>query len=836
MNDFYTNVALRGDKILLRGYRDGQEIKETREFHPTLFVPSKTKTKYRTLDGSFVESINPGTVRDCRNFVEKYKSVTGFQILGNTDYTYQFIGDSYKGDIDYDYSLVKIATIDIETTCEGGFPDVNNPTEQIIAITISMNGEKHVLGLGEFSIPDLDCHQFDNEEDLIRSFVEIWEQLSPDIVTGWNIRFFDIPYMVSRINHLFGETFTKRLSPWKQIKSREVTKMGRTQTVHELVGIATYDYYELYNTFTYVNQESYKLDHIAYVELGEKKLSYDEYDTISDFYKNDFQKFMEYNVKDVDLVAALEDKMKLIELAITLAYAAKVNFMDVFGQVRTWDCIIYHYLMDHNIVIPAKTNSKKDAQYAGAYVKDPIVGMHDWVVSFDLNSLYPHLIMQYNISPETMIDGTKDHMITPDGVLRGSQNVKDALTNHKNQNHSVAANGTCYTKKYQGFLPALMEKLYKERKMYKKKMIDCQKRQQAGEKDLEKDIAKYNNFQMVRKIQLNSAYGAIGNEWFRYFNVDMAEAITLSGQLSIRWIADRLNEFLNKTIGTEDYDYIVASDTDSVYLRCGNLVDKVCGGKSKSEVVTFLNEAAEEIILPFIKKQYDELASIMNAYDNKMQMDRECIADKGVWTAKKRYMMHVHDSEGIRYTTPKMKIMGIETTRSSTPQVVRDSLKEAINIILTTDEEHVISFIENFRQKFNEFSPEEIAFPRGVNGMNKYRGTSDIYKKSTPIAVKGALIYNHYLKKFKLEKKYHGINEGDKIKFLYLKKPNPMGGQYGVDQVISFPTDIPKEFGLEGFFDYDLQFEKAFLDPLKNILNSIGWSYEKRSTLEDLFV
>tara|TARA_R110001592_G_scaffold346910_2_gene639793 strand:+ start:231 stop:2756 length:2526 start_codon:yes stop_codon:yes gene_type:complete len=841
MTDFYTNVSMRGNNILLRGYRDGERVKEKIEFNPTLFIPSNKKTSYRTLDGRFVEPIQPGSINDCRSFINKYKSVNGFEIYGNTDYTYQFIGNEYRGDVDYDFSLLNVAVIDIETTCEDGFPDVNNPLEKVIAITIKMNGIKYVLGLGEFEITeeDTNCFQFSDEEELLISFVELWETLDPDVVTGWNIRFFDIPYMINRMNSLFGDAFSKKLSPWKTLKTREITKMGRTQLVYEIVGVATLDYYELYQTFTYVNQESYKLDHICYVELGERKLSYEEYDSMSDFYKKDFQKFIEYNVVDVELVDKLENKMKLLELAVSLAYAAKVNLMDVFGQVRTWDCIIYHYLMDHNIIIPPKKSSKKDEQYAGAYVKEPITGMHDWVVSFDLNSLYPHLIMQYNISPETMIDQQKDYTITPNSILTGhgqQQRVKQSLKGHADNNYSVAANGTCYTKEHQGFLPALMEKLYKERKMYKKKMIECQKRQQAGEKNLENEIAKYNNFQLVRKIQLNSAYGAIGNEWFRYFDVDMAEAITLSGQLSIRWIADKLNEFLNKTVGTEDYDYVVASDTDSVYLRLGLLVDKVCGSRPKSEVVEFLNKASEEIILPFIKKQYDKLASMMNAYENKMIMDRECIADKAVWTAKKRYMMRVHDSEGVRYDPPKQKIMGIETTRSSTPQVVRDSLKEAIQLILTTDEETVIKFIEDFHNKFNSYEPEEIAFPRGVNGLSKYRDKNSVYRKSTPIAVKGALIYNHYLKKYNLEKKYPNINEGDKIKFLYLKKPNPLGGFAGQDHVVSFVNKIPDEFSLGEFIDYKTQFEKSFLEPLKNILNVIGWSHEKRTTLEGLFI
>jgi len=850
MNSFYTSVVLRGDKILLRGYEDGRKVKEKIDFSPTLFLPSKKQTSHKTLDGYFVESIKPGTISDCRSFINKYKNVTGFEVFGNMDYIYQFIGDTYKGEIDYDFSLLKIAVIDIETTCEDGFPSISNSIEEVIAITIQMGDKKYVLGLGEFKIVEenTEYFKFSNEEDLLYSFIELWERIEPDIVTGWNIRFFDIPYLVNRMTHLFGDSFARRLSPWKLLKSKEITKMGRTQTAYEIVGVSTLDYYELYQTFTYVNQESYALNHIAYVELGERKLSHDEYDTMSDFYKQNFQKFMEYNVRDVELVKKLEDKMKLLELAVSLAYAAKVNFIDVFGQVRMWDCIIYHYLMEHNIVIPPKTSGQKDTQYAGAYVKEPITGMHDWVVSFDLNSLYPHLIMQYNISPETkiVIPDEDRHGIGPESILKGSENLNEL----KNKGYSVAANGTCYTKKHKGFLPALMEKLYKERKMYKKKMIEAQKLQQdipkmnmptlgkhALNERCKKDIAKYNNFQLVRKIQLNSAYGAIGNEWFRYYDVDMAEAITLSGQLSIRWIADKLNEFLNKTIGTEDYDYVVASDTDSVYLRLGKLVEKVVNPfSSKKEIVGFLDKASEEIILPFVEKQYNKLAKLMNAYENKMVMGRECISDKGVWTAKKRYMMRVHDSEGVCYDEPKIKIMGIETARSSTPAVVRDSLKEAIQLILTTDESTIIKFIENFKDKFNKFDPEEIAFPRSVNGLGKYTNKDSIYTKSTPIAVKGALIYNHYIKKMNLEKKYPKINEGDKIKFLYLKKPNPLGGQAGTDHVISFVSKIPKEFDLKEFYDYEIQFQKSFLDPLKNILNIIGWSHEKKTTLEGLFV
>jgi DNA polymerase elongation subunit (family B) len=855
--NYYTNVSMRGKYILCRGINNnGKSFQEKIDFQPTMFVPSQNETKYRTLDGFFVEPIQPGSIQDTRDFIKKYKNIKKFSLYGNDDFIYQFIGNNYRGDINYDFSKIKVATIDIECESEHGFPKPNNAVEKINAITVDFNGWIYVFGLGEFNLAEssydgkLRQFKFNTEEELLDSFLSTWELESPDIITGWNVRFFDIPYIVNRIREVLGEQSIKRLSPWRIIKERSIVKMNRENQTYELVGIATLDYYELYQTFTYTNQESYRLDHIAFVELGEKKLSYDEYDSMSSFYKNDFQKFIEYNVKDVELVIKLEDKMKLLELAISLAYTAKVNFSDVFGQVRMWDCIIYQYLMEHNVVIPPKTSSKKDTQYAGAYVKEPIVGMHDWVVSFDLNSLYPHLIMQYNISPETKIDQPQDFMITPNSILTNTSGlVPDAIKVHTNKNYSVAANGTCYTKEHQGFLPALMEKLYKERKMYKGKMIECQKKRQEIMKSntvamgkglmcqkLDKEIAKYNNFQLVRKIQLNSAYGAIGNEWFRYYDTDLAEAITLSGQLSIQWIANKLNEFLNKTVGTEDYDYVVASDTDSVYLRLGNLVEKVCPNKTEKEVVEFLDKASKEIILPFIEKQYDELSDIMNVYENKMVMDRECIADKGVWTAKKRYMMRVHDSEGIRYETPKIKIMGIETTRSSTPRVVRDSLKEAINLILTADEDEVIEFIENFKEKFNTFDPEEIAFPRGVNGMNKYSDMNMIYRKSTPIAVKGSLIYNYNLNKLKLGKKYRKITDGDKIKFLHLIKPNPLGGVAGQDQIIAFPNSLPKEFGLKEFIDYNKQFEKSFLEPIKNILEKIGWNHEHVSTLKGFFV
>jgi len=858
MSDFYTNVALVGNTIFYRGVVNGERKNFKVDYQPTLFVKSNKKTKYRTLDGVPVEPFSPGGVRDCREFIEQYKGVDGFKIYGNTDYIYQFIGDYFNGEVDYDPSKVVIANLDIETTCEHGFPDVDNPIERLIAITIEVNGNTTVFGCGEFHLDyeNTVCHQCETEEELVQSFLTYWEKLQPDIITGWNTKFFDMPYLFSRIAALFTEKEAKRLSPFRKTRHSLVNTRHGEKTAVDIVGIANIDYLDLYRTFTYTNQESYKLDHIAFVELGERKVSYDEYDSIQDFYTNDFQKFMDYNYHDVHLVRKLEGKMKLLELALALAYSAKVNYADVFSQVRTWDQIIYHHLRSQDIVIPLKKGGSKDTQYAGAYVKEPILGYKEWIVSFDLNSLYPHLIMQYNISPETKVDipvvPGKPHCIGPENILNGPVNDKyagvakcyESIKQRKNKGYSVAANGVCFRRDKQGFLPALMEKMYQERKHYKKLMLQAEKEKQTlmksgalgadvrkhiEEKDYE--IAKYNNFQLVRKIQLNSAYGAIGNQWFRYYDVDMAEAITLSGQLSIRWIQEALNGFLNTTLKTEGKDYILASDTDSVYIHLGDLVSSVYAeSPPPNEVVDFLDRSCNEIIEPFIQREYERLAELMNAYTNKMIMGREVIADKGIWTAKKRYMLNVWDSEGVRYAKPKLKIMGIETTRSSTPMVVRTKLKEAISLVLSSDEQTIQKFIADFKQEFKSLPPEDVAFPRGCNGMVKYRDASSIYRKGTPIAVKGALLYNFHLKDKGLDRKYEVIKDGEKVKFLYLKVPNTIN-----DTVVSFTSRLPVELDLHEYVDYNKQFEVSFLEPLKTILVSREWSAEKTATLEGLF-
>ena len=828
---FYTNVQMVGDHFLVRGYENGQSFMTREKFYPTLFVPSKKKTKYKTLTGDYVESIQPGSVRDCREFIKKYDGVEGFKIYGNDRYIYQYISDNYPEDqIKFDISKINLVTIDIEVASENGFPDVESAAEEMLLITIQDYNTKNIItwGVGPFlnKQKNVEYRQFSSEHGMLNDFIHYWMNNTPEIVTGWNNQLYDMPYIARRLERILGEKLMKRLSPWGLVTEVEVYIMGRKQISYDIGGITQLDYLDLYKKFTYTNQESYRLDHIANVELGQKKLDHSEFDTFKDFYSKGWQKFVEYNIIDVELVDRLEDKMKLIELALTMAYDAKVNYSDVFYQVRMWDTIIYNYLKNRNIVIPPKERSDKDAKYAGAYVKEPIPGKYDWVVSFDLNSLYPHLIMQYNISPETLLE-ERHPSATVDKIL--NQDV----TFEMYKDYAVCANGAMYRKDVRGFLPELMDKMYDERVIFKKRML---KAKQEYEKTptiaLQKEIARCNNVQMAKKIALNSAYGAIGNQYFRYYKLANAEAITLSGQVSIRWIENCMNDYLNKLLSTESEDYVIASDTDSIYLNLGPLVDKFLANKSgdKTAVVELLDKICQEKLEPFIESSYKNLASYVNAYDQKMQMKRENIADRGIWTAKKRYILNVHNSEGVAYAEPKLKIMGIEAVKSSTPAPCRQMIKDGLKLMMNATEDDVIDFIDKCRDEFKTLKPEEIAFPRSVSDVVKYRSHSDIYVKGTPIHCRGALLFNHYIKQNKLTNKYSLINNGEKIKFLYLKKPNIIQ-----ENVISFIQDFPTELGLDKYIDYDLQFEKSFVEPLKAILDAIGWSVEKTVNLELFF-
>ena len=845
---FYTNVAydMRDNAFLVRGFNNGKRFSENVPCVPYLFVPAKPgqHTLLRTLNGKPVVKKEFENRRKMADYIDRYTGVIDFYGLGKRPFEliHTFINDHFPGRIEYDQSLLSVVYLDIETDSEGGFPNIETADKAITAITIFKNDKYVVLGLNSYkkendNVVYVKCK---DEAELLEKFLILWQsnQFTPDIVTGWNVEQFDIPYLINRIDRVLGEGRSDDMSPFGNITERQFETAFGTVVVKAPSGVAVLDYLVLYRKFSYTPQESYKLDHVAHYELGEKKLDYRAlgYETLDEFYKKDFQNFINYNIKDVELVYKMEDKLKLIEQVCALAYDGKVNLIEAMTTVRMWDIIIHNHLRDRNIVVPhhdpyseeGSNRPQKDSTIQGAYVKDPIVGLHKWVVSFDLNSLYPHLIMQYNISPDTYVE--RRNGVEIQNLIDGGLNELELQDYIVDKNVTFCGSGCMFDRDRQGFLPELMERMYDDRVVWKKRMIEAKKKyEQTPTVQLRNEIAQCHNMQLAKKIQLNSAYGALGNKYFRWFDRKYAESITLSGQLAIRWMEKHINAYLNDKLNTTDVDYVIACDTDSMYINLDKYVSKFYGDKTPDELIDILDKDCQEVFEPFIDETYDKLGFLVNAYQQKMKMKREAIADKGIWTGKKHYILNVYDNEGVRYKVPKLKMQGIEAIRSSTPAACRENIKKALEIIMSKDEDTTIEFIEKFRENFYTLPFDEVAFPRSVQNIDDWRLGSGV-KPSCPIHVRGSIIYNNAIMSNNLQAKYNLITKGDKIKFCYMLMPNP-----AKSNVIAAPGYLPPELNMSQYIDYEKQFEKSFLDPLKTILTAIGWKTEKHFTLEDFF-
>jgi DNA polymerase elongation subunit (family B) len=840
---YYTNVASIGNNILYRGIQNGRRVKLKIQYSPTLFLPSKKPTQFKSLEGEYLEPMKFENIREARDFVKRYEEVSNFKIYGQTRYEYAFIADENKGMVDWNMDDISVAICDIEVGSENGFPDPYQANEPITAICVTfLKGATTVFGCGDYVIQGNETYiKCSDETQLCKRFLAFWQENYPDVLSGWNTKFFDIPYLVNRFRKILGEEETKKLSPWNIIGERKAVVNNRELIAYDMVGVSSLDYIELYRWYAPggKSQESYKLDNIANVELGDSKLSYDEFDNLHALYRENFQKFIEYNIKDVDLIVRMEEKLKLIELGLTLAFDTKTNFEDIFAQTRMWDSMTYAYLLEKGIVVPPKVVQNKTSAFEGAYVKDPQVGQHKWVASFDLNSLYPHLMMQYNISPETLVQ-TEDYTDEMRNIIMKGVSVEKMLDKGVDlsnlQGATITPNGQFFRTDKKGFFPQMLEDMYIDRSKFKKLMLKAKQDYEnesdpIKRKEIKNLVSRYDNLQLAKKVSLNSAYGALGSQYFRFYDLRQALAVTTAGQLSIRWIEAKINSWMNKILNTTGKDYVIASDTDSIYLRMGELVDKFIKDQSdKQKVIALMDKICEEKLQPFIDESYDELANYVHAYAQKMVMKREGLSDKGIWTAKKRYILNVYNNEGVQYKEPQMKVMGLEMVKSSTPSAIRQKMKESIKIMLQGTEDDIHKFIADFKAEFNSLPPEEISFPRGLNGLKEYSDRVTMYKKGTPIHVKGAILYNHYLQQLGLTKQYPLIQNGEKLKFTYLKQPNPFK-----DMVISYPVRLPKEFGIHEFIDYDMQFNKAFLEPIKVILDCMGWTTEKSSSLEDFF-
>lgn len=839
MSNFYTNVRVIGNNICYRGVENGQKIKFKHEYSPTIFVPSKKESKFRSLSGGFLDEIQPGSIKETREFIKRYEDVDNFEILGDIGFDVQYLSDKFPVNIKWNINDICIQIIDIETSTENyGFPNKLTAPEEILLISLVDLATKNIVTFTtrEYTGTNknkADIRVFKDEYTMLLAFLDYWNQIGVDVISGWHIDGFDIPYIINRISNILGDEQVKRLSPWNMISSRKVKdNFGKEDVIYDIAGISSLDFKELYQKFTYTKQESYSLDYISFVELGVGKLDHSEFATFKDFYTNDWNKFVDYNIIDDIRVFELEQKMKLIELCLTMAYLAKINYEDVFSQIRMWDAIIYNHLKSQNIAIPKKASGSKSEQFEGAYVKEPVPGLYNWIVSFDATSLYPSIIQAWNISPETFV-GVNDS-ISVEGLLH--KHCEPSIK------YSTAANGAMYTKDKKGLLSELIDIYMEKRKSAKKSMISAQNKLEELKKvkdylktdyiKIENEIARYNNEQMAFKIAMNSLYGAIGNAYCRYFKLENARAITLTGQYIIKSVANGVNSDLNKLFlkNEKQYDWVFYCDTDSNYLTLEPMVDKFYKNVSAETLVDIIDKISEEKLTPIINKHCADLQSYTNVLRDTISFKREAISTNGVWVAKKRYFLNVLDNEGVRYASPKLKVMGLEVVKSSTPGVVREKLKTCLSLILDNKEEDLQDFIFDFKTKFKSLSVEDISFPRGVNNVGKYSDSKTAYISGCPLHVKGAILYNKQLTDMKLENKYPKIGEGDKIKYTYLKKPNPIK-----DIVIAFPSELPFEFNLQQFVDYDKQFDKAFIEPLKGILDVINWNIEKQNNIEDFF-
>lgn len=484
---FYTNAQRRGNFIFLRGYEDGERVIEKIPYAPYLFVPSrKPNPEYRTISGTMVDKVDFGSMSEAREFTKTYDEVSGFEIYGFDNWTYAFLNDYYPGSVEYDRDLLRVANIDIEVNSSDGFPHPDRADREVTAITVEFRKKYYVFCTANYKKhrDDVEPFIYDDELKMLRAFMKFWKQMDFDIVTGWNIEFFDIPYLVNRYRKMFGEDMANGFSPWNWLKENSVEMYGKEQKSYDIVGIAVLDYQRLYTKFTYTKQESYRLDHIAYVELGERKMDYSEYDSLSQLYIKDPQKYIEYNIRDVELISKLENKMALIELACAVAYDAKVNLEDAFTSVLLWDVIIHNFMLDQKMVVNQSKRGEKKEQFKGAYVMEPEPGMYEYPVSFDVDAEYPSLIVQYNMSPETYKGMLPDFPVIERLLETGIPS--DLLEKLKEENLAIAANGTYWDKSIKGMFPQLVEKMYADRAMWKKKMKDAKQRKELITQELNK--------------------------------------------------------------------------------------------------------------------------------------------------------------------------------------------------------------------------------------------------------------------------------------------------------------------------------------------------------------
>lgn len=849
--DFYTHFHSDKKNIYISGYKNNKKIYQKFKLKPYLFIHDKESEDYKDLSGLPVSKKEFNTRSQAMAYIEKYRGVENFDIFGSTFFDYVWINDNFK-EIKSDNTVLRYGIYDIETDSEGGFADLEKANKEITAISMSVMGEDEVYCLGykdydpkKSDILEKECPgkkfvyiKCKNENQLLKRFVELWNYLNIDIITGYNINLYDHPYVIRRIIQILGEEWALKLSPYGQIKSSNFVYYGKNQTKYEIVGIPTLDYFDLYQKFSYKDTESYKLDYICKLELDKGKLDYSEYKTLANLYKENPAKFYDYSIIDTVRIEDLENKLKFIDQVFSLTHFTKCNLLDCFGTVRMCDVLTHNFMMEEHIVIPIKKDKIGiGRQIAGGYVKPVKKTMAKYMISFDFTSLYPHIIKAFNISPEKYvgkIDKYDSLQIHPDIINGSLSEIRNELVDN---DLCITGKGTVFSRDGQGFFPKIMTFLFNKRNEYKSEMSSFKKRKELITQELSKrgstklkdfsdeklnqikkqveyKVTEFHNKQIAIKYVLNSFYGQLANEHSRWFDENIAESITMSGQLSINWVKTYIDRMLNEYCGTKDEIYVIGVDTDSCYVSLENVLK--INNINEEDSLDFLIEFVDYIQEKIINHALEELYKDTNIFEKCLYMKPEIIG-RGLWRKAKNYIMGVWWEEGIRLNEEKIAMKGIEAVKSSTPEICRNKIKDAAPILLDNDSEKLLDFVEEFRSSFNESNLELIGKPTKITDIDKWYSGDGLIKKGTPFHCRGSLIYNSMISKLKLDATYQKINNGDKIKSWYLKEPNPVGSY-----VICAPDELPEEFELEDYIDKNLQFNKTFLEPIESLAAAAG--------------
>lgn len=831
--EFYTSIDSKNDQLYVCGYRDGKKFKEKVTYQPYLFLPApdlpNQKSPYKTILNEPVVRQDFDCMGDARAFVGMRQKMTNSKTYGMTDYKFVYLYDTYPGIVDFDFSLLNVISIDIENDSEGGFADLDTADKEINAITLSKKQDGRIrsitFGFFDYSLDSEDriYIKCKDEIELLNKFLRIWRSKAwlPDIITGWNNKFYDIRYIVNRMKRLLPEGEYHKLSPFNWVGEEKVNQRdGKEFIGYNIFGIRIIDYYEAYKKYATGERESYKLDFIAEYELKERKTDYSQYGSLAKLYAQNKELFYTYNIQDTELILRLEDKIHYIEQIVTMAYIAKVNYDNMLKTVKAWDVLIHNYLMDRGMVVPFFVESDDATTIMGGYVKEPIPGLYENVGSLDFTSLYPSIAMTFNISPDSF-QGKTNKLFSIE-TLMGPMMIKytDAL---EEKNLALTANGCFFRREKEGFFPAIMKHFFAERKRYRKMEAVAREEYEADKKnDTKRNIfLKFKNIQTAYKLLNNSGYGAMANAYFRWFDNRLAEGITATGQLASKYVAEHLNVFLNNYYHSVGRDYIVYQDTDSAYVAFPKeLYD------NPQDIVDFM----QGVVQPEVARICAEFCQKMHAYDNKLEMKLEKVCMQAFFIRKKRYALNISYDEGIIHEKPKLKVTGLETVRSSVPKVTRDAMKSIFEMIFAGKQDEIHLYIEDFRKKFYTMSFDQIGAPTSVNNIDLYSDATNLYVRSCPIQVKGAIFYNRYLKEKGLDTTSEMIYNHDKVKYCYLHPENPTK-----QGVISVKVDYPRDWGLEQYIDYDHQWEKTFLKPIEAVFGVVKFTSAKEADLNSMF-